>query len=212
MSSRGHSHDRYSSGRDPGQATSYYYPSEISSSPRQSRFDSYYSTPSQSQPVSYPYHHKDQDSYDSHRRRHYSHDSSFSSRRSSATFSHDEERRERRHSHNHDHSASSPHHHHEHHEHSREQQEHSPHHNSDSGSANGPDLKQAAGAAVVAGLVEAFTSRHDANIGSRIATAALGAAITDSVIGHHHDGKEKRHIVESALVGLVGDRAVHGRH
>ncbi|KAF2973414.1 hypothetical protein GQX73_g169 [Xylaria multiplex] len=79
-----------------------------------------------------------------------------------------------------------------------------------SSSHGGPDLKQAAGAAVAAGVVEAWRSRHDADRAMRVATAALGAAATDSALAARHDHKEKRHVVESALAGLVENRVING--
>ncbi|KAH8167397.1 hypothetical protein CIB48_g843 [Xylaria polymorpha] len=79
------------------------------------------------------------------------------------------------------------------------------------GGSGGPDLKQAAGAAVAAGVVEAFRSRHDPDRAMRVATAAIGAAATDSALGGgRHDHKEKRHVVESALAGLVENRVING--
>ncbi|KAI0100142.1 hypothetical protein GGR51DRAFT_533217 [Nemania sp. FL0031] len=79
-----------------------------------------------------------------------------------------------------------------------------------SSSHAGPDLKQAAGAAVAAGVVEAWRSRHDANRTMRVATAAIGAAATDSALGGGPHHKEKRHVVESALAGLVENRVING--
>ncbi|KAI0879128.1 hypothetical protein GGS24DRAFT_515269 [Hypoxylon argillaceum] len=91
--------------------------------------------------------------------------------------------------------------HHDHHGHRRASSSH-----------GGPDLKHAAGAAVAAGVVEAWRSRHDANRAARVATAAVGAAATDSALlgGGVHDRKEKRHVVESALAGLVENRVING--
>jgi hypothetical protein len=66
---------------------------------------------------------------------------------------------------------------------------------------------------VTAGLVEAWRSRHDADRTVRVATAALGAAATDTALAANagqHDHKEKRHIVESALAGLVENRLING--
>ncbi|KAI1172878.1 hypothetical protein F4777DRAFT_581451 [Nemania sp. FL0916] len=74
----------------------------------------------------------------------------------------------------------------------------------------GPDLKQAAGAAVAAGAIEAFRSRNDADRTMRVATAALGAAATQSAMETTRPHKEKRHIVESAIAGLVENRAING--
>ncbi|KAI1424068.1 hypothetical protein F5Y12DRAFT_753762 [Xylaria sp. FL1777] len=85
------------------------------------------------------------------------------------------------------------------------------HHRRASSSVGGPDLKQAAGAAVAAGVVEAWRSRHDADRATRVATAAIGAAATDSALGGHRDHKDKRHMVESAIAGLVGNRVINGR-
>ncbi|KAI0479633.1 hypothetical protein F4859DRAFT_513137 [Xylaria cf. heliscus] len=103
--------------------------------------------------------------------------------------------------HNHGHSS----HHHHHHNHN---------HRKRPSSSHGPDLKQAAGAAVAAGVVEAFRSRHDPDRTARVATAAIGAAATDSALGSGRHGyekkKEKRHVVESALAGLVENRVING--
>ncbi|KAI1751699.1 hypothetical protein F4782DRAFT_503953 [Xylaria castorea] len=77
----------------------------------------------------------------------------------------------------------------------------------------GAGLKQAAGAAVAAGVVEAFRSRHDPDRTVRVATAAIGAAATDSALGgggRHDRNKETRHVVESALAGLVQNRVING--
>ncbi|KAI3322426.1 hypothetical protein HD806DRAFT_124384 [Xylariaceae sp. AK1471] len=82
---------------------------------------------------------------------------------------------------------------------------------SGSSSGSGPDLRQAAGAAVTAGVVEAWRSRHDADRTIRVATAAIGAAATDSALGRRGgDRREKRHVVESALAGLVENRVING--
>ena len=75
---------------------------------------------------------------------------------------------------------------------------------------SGLDLKEVAGAAVTAGVIEAWRSRHDADRTMRVATAAIGAAATDSALGGRRDGKEKRHVVESALAGLVENRVING--
>ncbi|KAI1133397.1 hypothetical protein F5Y10DRAFT_287779 [Nemania abortiva] len=87
---------------------------------------------------------------------------------------------------------------------------HSHSHRRASSSHGGPDLKQAAGAAVAAGVVEAWRSRHDPNRTVRVATAAIGAAATDSALGGPRDHKEKRHVVESALAGLAENRVING--
>ncbi|KAI0811997.1 hypothetical protein GGR55DRAFT_639969 [Xylaria sp. FL0064] len=87
---------------------------------------------------------------------------------------------------------------------------HDRHHGRSSSSHGGPDLKQAAGTAIAAGAVEAWRSRHDADRTMRVATAALGAAATDTALGGRHDPKDKRHVVESALAGLVENRVING--
>ncbi|KAI0434292.1 hypothetical protein F5Y09DRAFT_296537 [Xylaria sp. FL1042] len=87
---------------------------------------------------------------------------------------------------------------------------HDRHHKRSSSMYGGPDLKQAAGAAVAAGVVEAWRSRHDADRTMRVATAALGAAATDTALGGRHESKDKRHVVESALAGLVENRMING--
>ncbi|KAI1177137.1 hypothetical protein F4777DRAFT_216442 [Nemania sp. FL0916] len=74
-----------------------------------------------------------------------------------------------------------------------------------------PDLAQAATAAIAAGVVEAWRSRKDANKTMRIATAALGAAATDSALGRGDGRFEKSRVLESALAGLVETKAMTGR-
>ncbi|KAF2632236.1 hypothetical protein BU25DRAFT_406773 [Macroventuria anomochaeta] len=75
--------------------------------------------------------------------------------------------------------------------------------------------EQAAKAAIVAGAVEAFRSRNVAGPwtgakGQRVATAALGAAGIDGLIDRDPEKHEKRHVAESALGGLLANRAVNG--
>lgn len=75
--------------------------------------------------------------------------------------------------------------------------------------------EQAAKAAIVAGAVEAFRSRNvpgpwTGAKGQRIATAAIGAAGIDGLIDRDPDKHEKRHVAESALGGLLANRAVNG--
>ncbi|CAO2650385.1 Nn.00g016770.m01.CDS01 [Neocucurbitaria sp. VM-36] len=75
--------------------------------------------------------------------------------------------------------------------------------------------EQAAKAALVAGAVEAFRSRKvpgpwTGAKGQRIATAALGAAGIDGLIDRDPEKHEKRHVVESALGGLVATRLANG--
>ncbi|KAI1182556.1 hypothetical protein F5B17DRAFT_419954 [Nemania serpens] len=94
----------------------------------------------------------------------------------------------------------------EHHSHGQ-----SRHHRSSSSS--GPDLRHATEAAVAAGVVEAWRARHEPDRAMRVATAAIGAAATDSALDEGRGHKQKRHVVEGALAGLVENRVINGpRH
>jgi len=78
-----------------------------------------------------------------------------------------------------------------------------------------PKVKQALGAAVAAGAVEAFLDRHEPGgwsgpKGERVLTAALTAAGVDGVIDRDPDKHPKRHIIESTLAGLAANRVIHG--
>ncbi|KAI0196965.1 hypothetical protein F4808DRAFT_438984 [Astrocystis sublimbata] len=84
-------------------------------------------------------------------------------------------------------------------------------------SSMGPEWKQAAGAAVAAGVLEAFRSRRDPDRTKRVATAAIGAAATDSALlvkdgGGRNDfrGRDKRHFAESVVAGLAENRVING--
>jgi len=75
--------------------------------------------------------------------------------------------------------------------------------------------QQAAQAALVAGAVEAFRSRKEpgpwtGEKGTRIATAALGAAGIDGLVDRDPRSKGKRHIAEAVLGGLVANRVANG--
>ncbi|KAI8633768.1 hypothetical protein F5Y19DRAFT_489220 [Xylariaceae sp. FL1651] len=96
--------------------------------------------------------------------------------------------------------------HHDHHDHHERRASFSAH----GGGVGSPDLRQAASAAATAGVVEAWRARHDADKAMRVATAALGAAATDSALGTQRDRKGKRHVAESALAGLVQNRVING--
>lgn len=85
----------------------------------------------------------------------------------------------------------------------------------DRGGRKSEKWEQAAKAALVAGAVEAFRSRKVPGAwtgakGQRVATAALGAAGIDGLIDRDPDKHEKRHVAESALGGLLANRAVNG--
>ncbi|KAI4868738.1 hypothetical protein F4820DRAFT_408613 [Hypoxylon rubiginosum] len=76
--------------------------------------------------------------------------------------------------------------------------------------STGPNLKQAAEAAVAAGVVEAWRSRRDRDRTARVATAAIGAAATDALINKDGDRTKKRHVIESVIAGLAENRVVNG--
>lgn len=77
-------------------------------------------------------------------------------------------------------------------------------------SVGGTNWRQATEAAVGAGLIEGWRSRHDGERAGRIVTAAAGAAGTAMLVGHEGDRKNKRHVVEATLGGLVIDRVLNG--
>ncbi|KAF2842555.1 hypothetical protein M501DRAFT_926913 [Patellaria atrata CBS 101060] len=75
--------------------------------------------------------------------------------------------------------------------------------------------QQAAQAALVAGAVEAFRSRKEpgpwtGEKGTRIATAALGAAGIDGLVDRDPNKKSKRHLAESVIGGLAANRIANG--
>ena len=75
--------------------------------------------------------------------------------------------------------------------------------------------EQAAGAALVAGAIEAFRVRNESgkwagHKGARVATAALGAAAIDAGIDRDPDRHSKRHVAEATLGGLLINRIANG--
>ncbi|KAI4595028.1 hypothetical protein KJ359_007280 [Pestalotiopsis sp. 9143b] len=78
-------------------------------------------------------------------------------------------------------------------------------------SVGGTNWRQATEAAVGAGLIEGWRSRRDGDGVSRIATAAAGAAGTAMLVGRDDDRRNKRHVTEATLGGLMLDRVVNGR-
>jgi hypothetical protein len=74
---------------------------------------------------------------------------------------------------------------------------------------------QAAQAAVIAGVVEAFGSRKEpgwwtGERDKRIATAAIGAGGIDKFLDRSPDEKSKRHLAEAVVVGLAANRLANG--
>ncbi|KAI1860498.1 hypothetical protein JX265_009897 [Neoarthrinium moseri] len=77
--------------------------------------------------------------------------------------------------------------------------------------SGGPSWRQATEAAVSAGLIEGWRSRHNPERTARMATAAGGAAATAMLVGKGDgDRKNKRLVTESTIGGLMIDRVVNG--
>ncbi|OAA35952.1 hypothetical protein NOR_07760 [Metarhizium rileyi] len=72
-------------------------------------------------------------------------------------------------------------------------------------------VKEAATAALAAGVAEAVRSRHSRDQSKRAITAAVGAAAVDAFVSNGEDKKKGRHIAESAVSGLLIDRLANGR-
>ncbi|KAM0817628.1 hypothetical protein AB5N19_03435 [Seiridium cardinale] len=77
-------------------------------------------------------------------------------------------------------------------------------------SESGPNWRQATEAAVGAGLIEGWRARNNRERIGRVATAAAGAAGTAMLVGREGDRKNKRHIAEATIGGLMVDRVVNG--
>ncbi|KHO01926.1 uncharacterized protein MAM_00927 [Metarhizium album ARSEF 1941] len=71
-------------------------------------------------------------------------------------------------------------------------------------------VKEAATAALAAGLAEAIKSRHSRDQSKRAITAAVGAAAVDAFVSNGEEHGKGRHIAESAVSGLLIDRLAHG--
>lgn len=80
-------------------------------------------------------------------------------------------------------------------------------------------MQHAAKAALDAAAIEAIRVRRhpgawNGQKGARVATAALGAAATDTTAqklrGHSEDKHDKRHLFESVVGGLLANRVVNG--
>lgn len=77
-------------------------------------------------------------------------------------------------------------------------------------------LKHAAIAAFDTGAIEAFRIRNEPGRwsdgkGARVATAAVGAAAINGLLNSHSGGHNGRHVVESAIGGLVVNRLINGK-
>lgn len=72
-------------------------------------------------------------------------------------------------------------------------------------------LVEAATAGLAAGVTEAMRARHDPNRTRRAVTAAVTAAAVDALASNGDKRKRGRHLVESAVSGLLVDRLVNGR-
>lgn len=72
-------------------------------------------------------------------------------------------------------------------------------------------IKEAATAALAAGITEAVRSRHSQDQSKRAITAAVGAAAVDAFVSNGEGRKKGRHIAESAVSGLLIDRLANGR-
>ncbi|CAK7198762.1 hypothetical protein SEUCBS139899_001426 [Sporothrix eucalyptigena] len=85
-------------------------------------------------------------------------------------------------------------------------------------SSTSRELKHIVTSAVTAGALEAFRLRKtpgkwtDSHKAGRIATVAIGAAVADTAMeSNNPTGKHtRRHVVESAVAGLLTDRLVNG--
>ncbi|KAK7211604.1 hypothetical protein V2G26_018782 [Clonostachys chloroleuca] len=103
---------------------------------------------------------------------------------------------------------------HHHHTHRTHHRDHGGSKRPRSASLSNERLGHVAKAAVDAAAIEAIRQRHQpgpwtGSKGARVATAAVGAAVTDHVIDKDPN-KGKRHLVESTLGGLLANRLING--
>ncbi|CAH0042573.1 unnamed protein product [Clonostachys rhizophaga] len=101
-----------------------------------------------------------------------------------------------------------------HHHHRAHHRDHGGSRRPRSSSLSNERLGHVAKAAVDAAAIEAIRQRHQPGTwtgskGARVATAAVGAAVTDHVIDKDPN-KGKRHLVESTLGGLLANRLING--
>ncbi|KAL7807419.1 hypothetical protein V8C26DRAFT_414782 [Trichoderma gracile] len=72
-------------------------------------------------------------------------------------------------------------------------------------------LVEAATAGLAAGVTEAVRARHDPDRSRRAVTAAVSAAAVDALASNGDERKRGRHLVESAVSGLLIDRLANRR-
>ncbi|KAL6799700.1 hypothetical protein J3E68DRAFT_396482 [Trichoderma sp. SZMC 28012] len=85
------------------------------------------------------------------------------------------------------------------------------HHRSRTRARSEHRLVEVATAALTAGVTEAIRARHDPERSRRAVTAAVSAAAMDAFVSKDDDRKRGRHIVESAVGGMIVDRLANGR-
>ncbi|KAL7911503.1 hypothetical protein GGI35DRAFT_442965 [Trichoderma velutinum] len=85
------------------------------------------------------------------------------------------------------------------------------HHRSRTRARSEHRLVEVATAALTAGVTEAIRARHDPERSRRAVTAAVSAAAMDAFVSKEDNRKSGRHIVESAVGGLLVDRLANGR-
>lgn len=86
---------------------------------------------------------------------------------------------------------------------------------SDDGTYANKKMERAVKAAFDAGALEAFRLRKEpgrwtGSKGARIATAAIGAAVTEQMIDKNPDRKKKKMLTTSTIGGLIANRILNG--